>query len=105
MKKSERERLEHGLKVLDAWANAIRGDWGSIDGRQSQSELWAIGGYLSGERETLTFGDAGVCKDGHWIDHCEPEECWFQCDRRDYDGAPCGYPVHPMTERCKVGHE
>lgn len=51
-------------------ANAVMlGDWGSIDGRSSRSQLWEISSYLRGSKEKLTADDIGICLEGgaHWF--------------------------------------
>ncbi len=71
------ERTEIAANVLDDWATAIRGDWGSIDGRTCRDELGEVSRFLRGDRDTLTQEDVGVCIKGefgaHWDDHW-PEE-------------------------------
>ncbi len=63
-------RMAHAAMLLDDWADAIRGDWGTIDGRTCRAQLWCITNYLRGERETLTAVDIGICLKGgtpHWF--------------------------------------
>lgn len=63
-------QARHAAEILDMWAEALRGDWSNIDGRQSSQELSAISAYLRGERQTLTPADVGICVLGgtpHWI--------------------------------------
>ena len=62
-------RIANAVMLIDAWADAIRGDWGSIDGRSSRSQLWEISSYLRGSKEKLTADDIGICLEGgaHWF--------------------------------------
>lgn len=63
------ERAKRAAVVLDAWADAIRGDWGTIDGRACRDELNAISEFLRGSTDSLTFTDVGVCRCNgftHW---------------------------------------
>ena len=64
-------RREVAAAVLDDWATAIRGDWGSIDGRTCRDELGEISAFLLGERDTLTPKDVGVCTEGKYGAHWE----------------------------------
>jgi hypothetical protein len=65
---------------------------------QSQVRMTLIRSGESASLEEMR----GLLEPYHEEDH---EDSWDECDRRDYDGAPCGYPVHPVSKRCKVGHE
>ena len=65
----DKERAAIAAKVLDAWGSAIRGNWGDIDGRSCQSELWLISAFLEGRRDTLTPADVGVCVEGDYSPH------------------------------------
>lgn len=74
--------VDHAATVLDAWADAIRGDWRDIDGRSCKAQLQEISMYLRGEQDELSFPDVGVCVKGgspHWADGYswfhEGEEC------------------------------
>lgn len=74
------EREERAAYVLDAWADAIRGDWSTIDGRGCKASLNQISAYLRGTRDGLTFDDVGVCQcDGsvgtHWYGDLWGEMC------------------------------
>ena len=66
------DRSEHAADILDKWADAIRGDWGSIDGRSCRLQLNEISTFLRGEQEGLALVDVGVCDRGkygaHWAD-------------------------------------
>ena len=71
-------REERAAYVLDAWAEAIRGDWGSIDGRTCRFELNEVSRFLRGQKDTLTFDDVGVCRcDGttHWFGELWGQKC------------------------------
>lgn len=69
--------------VLYEYGSALRGDWGSIDGRCCESELGDLNRYLfvahrdgdAGVSLSQVRVDAGVCRagGGHWPDHCDDE--------------------------------
>ena len=63
------DRLKTAADILDVWAEAIRGDWGSIDGRSCRYQLNKISGYLRGPQGNLDATDVGVCtiEGPHWI--------------------------------------
>lgn len=72
------EREQRAAVVIDAWAEAIRGDWGTIDGRTCRAQLADVSKYLRGEKDTLSFDDVGVCRcDGttHWHGDLWGEMC------------------------------
>ena len=66
--------------VLDEWAQAIRGDWGSIDGRTCRSELQNLSSYLFVDEplevEYVRY-TAGICVEGkgHWLEWCIDNGC------------------------------
>jgi len=66
--------------VLDEWAQAIRGDWGSIDGRTCRSELQNLSSFLMAEEpldiEYLRW-NAEICPEGkgHWLEWCRDDGC------------------------------
>lgn len=63
------QRAARASVVLDAWAEALRLDWSSIDGRACRSELRAVTAYLDGSTDALSFDDVGVCRcngSTHW---------------------------------------
>lgn len=70
-----KDRIEHAANILDAWGQAIRNDWSSIDGRSCRAQLWEISAYLRGERDTLTYADVDVCPNGHWLEWCSDYGC------------------------------
>ncbi|KKK67580.1 hypothetical protein LCGC14_2952660 [marine sediment metagenome] len=64
-------RLSIAAEVLDAWGEAIRGDWSDIDGRSCRAQLDEVSAYLRGVRAELTLSDVNVCDEGdgspHWL--------------------------------------
>lgn len=76
-------RVEKAAAILDHWASALRGDWGSIDGRTCRDELNRVSEFLRGERETLTLDDVGVCIEGEYGAH------WQQPSAGYHDGKSC----------------
>jgi hypothetical protein len=77
------KEVEVAFGLLGEWRAALRGDWGSIDGRSSRSELesWeaimraAMDGNpvdVSRARELM-----GLCPHGgaHWSNNCEWPKC------------------------------
>jgi len=77
-------RENHAARVLDEWATAIRGDWGSIDGRTCRDQLGRVSAYLRGERDELTLSDVGVCAGGEFGAHWEGDRM---------DDHECGEPL------------
>ncbi len=72
------EREQRAAIVLDAWAEAIRMDWGTIDGRTCRAQLGDVSKYLRGEKDTLSFDDVGVCRCNgttHWHGDLWGEMC------------------------------
>ena len=67
-------------KVLHEWAEAIRADWGNIDGRSCRQELFSLEDALFIE-EPLVIEDvrywAGICPEGkeHWSWFCRDKGC------------------------------
>lgn len=70
--------------VLHEYGEAIRGDWGSIDGRSERSSIQRMAGWV---RDLSTFPDTldeardqvGICLDGegHWQSYCR--DSWTAC--------------------------
>lgn len=70
-----------GLQVLQEWANALRGDWGSIDGRSSRYQIEEIIAVIQCVTPDDTFqkrllvarSAANVCLSGggHWQQYCD----------------------------------
>ncbi len=62
-------------RALRAWAQAIRGDWGTIDGRTCRGQLQDLAAFLDADAEPVRWEDAcraaGVC----WFAKCWPEHC------------------------------
>ena len=73
------ERNRHAATILNGWADAIRGDWSSIDGRSCREQLWEITRYLTGGQDALTFEDVGICVKGkyggHWFGNSYDHNC------------------------------
>ena len=65
----ETDRKETAAAILDDWASALRGDWGSIDGRTCRVQLGVVSAFLRGELDTLTHVDVGVCSLGEYGAH------------------------------------
>ena len=70
----------NAVRVLREYANALRGDWGSIDGRSEKMSLNAIAdAIVSNEPHTMESlrNAAGVCPagGGHGTDYCAPGYC------------------------------
>jgi len=65
------DRIEVAAKTLDAWGEAIRGNWGDVDGRSSRAQLSRVSAFLRGDRDQLTLLDVDVCDEGegspHWV--------------------------------------
>lgn len=84
---SENDAATHDevVTVLMEWAQAIRNDWGSIDGRSSRDELnWLATCLVASHDPSLAAhvptlrsvrDEAGVCVygGGHWQEYCTPE--------------------------------
>ena len=63
-------------KVLREYGSAIRGDWGSIDGRSEQYSINEFADAITspGEYTTAQLRErADICPhgDGHWTDYCD----------------------------------
>ena len=75
------------VMVLREFAEALRGDWGSIDGRSLQLSLNELAEEMvqavnegSASKSVAELRDAfGMCTNGrgHWSEHCE-----FLCKER-----------------------
>lgn len=71
--------LEEVSNVLCEYGEAIRGDWGSIDGRSERDSIQTFADAILSpgkyERETLR-DQAGICPNGsgHWTEYCD-EDC------------------------------
>ena len=72
------------LQVMREYADAIRGDWGSIDGRSVKGDLLAWVAALSdkpGPEAQWTLAEwrerMGVCATGggHWTHFCDDDYC------------------------------
>lgn len=73
--------LERVAQALSEFGGAIRGDWGSIDGRSIRSQLDNLVRYLRAPETTPPLADIRVVLDicryggGHWTQYCEDYEC------------------------------
>lgn len=70
-------------RALRAWAQAIRGDWDSIDGRTCRDELERLADFLTDDAPEVTYEyaawEAGVCPVHRmWPDNC-PGDFRDQC--------------------------
>jgi len=77
--------IEEVSAVLCEYGAAIRGDWGSIDGRSEQSSIGTFAdAMLFPERyEKATLRDqAGICPTGggHWTEYCDVDRCGVDAD-------------------------
>lgn len=77
-------------EVLREWAEALRGDWGSIDGRGCRSELETLAALIDVAVEEplkMTLAQVrdqvGICLHGggHWISYCKD----YDCSTYDYE--------------------
>lgn len=74
MATDDRPNIEVVREVLYAWGEAIRGDWGGIDGRTCRSELQGLADLLVSPTPVTVeqaAAVAGVCPAGHWHEWCE----------------------------------
>lgn len=68
-------KLEEVAKVLNEYGSAIRGDWGSIDGRSEQGTINVFAAAMLSPGR-FTASDLRECADictgggGHWTEHC-----------------------------------
>lgn len=67
--------LDELSKVLREYGSAIRGDWGSIDGRSEQFTIESFADAITSPHEYTVEklrNDADICPhgDGHWTDYC-----------------------------------
>ena len=84
---SELERHRNAMRLVVAVGEAIRGDWGTIDGRTIKVTMDDLAAYAAtGTNEenyekALTDGQMfseDLCwrsGRGHWMDHCYADEC------------------------------
>lgn len=69
------------IHALREYGSAIRGDWGSIDGRSVRGDLDRLADALEGRGAAAEYDltywreDLGICPQGggHWVDHCGDE--------------------------------
>ena len=71
--------MSEAVKALREYAQAIRGDWGDIDGRSMRGELLAFADAIEGHGHhdwsiERWRSDLGICPsgEGHWTRHCQP---------------------------------
>lgn len=80
---SDQDTRNQIAQVLMEYGEAIRGDWGSIDGRSERSSIQCMAGWV---RDPDTFTDlrtgrdqVNICLDGegHWQSYCR--DSWSAC--------------------------
>jgi len=69
-------KLEEVSKVLCEYGAAIRGDWGSIDGRSEQSTIDTFAAAIQKPADYTVAklrDQAGICVNGggHWTEYCD----------------------------------
>lgn len=73
-------KTEQIARLLNEFGSAIRGDWGSIDGRSIQGDM---DNFASWVKAPESMPDIETCRDwmdvcphggGHWTAYCD-EEC------------------------------
>ena len=67
--------IEEVAKVLREYGSAIRGDWGSIDGRSEQGTIGTFADAITSPHKYTAEqlrNDADICPhgSGHWTEHC-----------------------------------
>lgn len=73
--------LERAAQALSEFAAAIRGDWGSIDGRAIRSQLDMLVGYFLAPQTTPSIAGLrsklDICSigGGHWTSYCADYNC------------------------------
>jgi len=76
---TEKERIDIGAGLIDQWADALRGDWGSIDGRQCRHQLDQVTGFMRGALPEPSLEDIGICSKGaegvHWYGDGWDHDC------------------------------
>lgn len=80
--------------ILNEWGEAIRGDWGSIDGRSCRAQLENLSDWINEhgnepltEEESIHLrGRVNICTRGgcHWGDW---HESWMNCYEGEEDGV------------------
>lgn len=69
-------------QLLREYGAAIRGDWGSIDGRCVRDDMENLADWV--EDPASVPADArvvlGICpaEGGHWTDYCTPDRCGME---------------------------
>lgn len=76
--------MSNGTTVLREWAQAIREDWGTVDGRSCRSQLQTLADYIDIELSDGVSAplaqirdDVGICPSGnaHWSGYCNESHC------------------------------
>ena len=67
--------IEEVANVLREYGSAIRGDWGSIDGRSEQGTIDEFAeAFIAPENHTVAqlreYADICARGGGHWTEHC-----------------------------------
>jgi hypothetical protein len=70
--------LEEVSKVLCEYGEAIRGDWGSIDGRSERSTIQDFAAAILAPAEYTSEdlrANADICPagNGHWTQYCDDD--------------------------------
>ena len=75
--KTDASPTERVAQALTEFGGAIRGDWGSIDGRSVRAQLDLLADYLRYPESTPPLPDIRIRLDvcpygkGHWTEYCE----------------------------------
>ena len=90
-------------RALRAWGSAIRGDWGSIDGRTCRDEVGELAALLKDDAPEVTYAQAcrsaGVCWFSKaWPEHCPDAESW-DCPHMEADSEETAVLGETMNAR------
>lgn len=80
------------IQALREYANAIRGDWGDIDGRSVKANLDEFADAIEGKGRAAEWTieqhrqDSGLCPsgEGHWTVHCQPTKTLYAGTEDEY---------------------
>jgi hypothetical protein len=76
---NDKARLAKAARILDNYADALRGDWGSIDGRSERRALNELTTFMRGDTDICDEADLGVCVKGpygaHWFNNGFDHDC------------------------------
>jgi len=88
-RQADREKREEIAKVLHEYGDALRGDWGSIDGRSERTSIqtmarWVADPSLFPASLEAAREEVGICSEGfgHWQMYCHDSftECTWSDD-------------------------